>query len=171
MTRAPGARPRCASQCLRTAGTVGVYGLQILDATLKAGNTTEVEADTTASALLKHEFLDGGADDVTQLEVADSTRRSPHAVYTVSGLLRPDGTVQTTSQVTLDQFPSFINGNEVQLFVQTHGLVHLRNVESHSSLRTDHAMRCKTGQQTCARSPSAPPGRHAAASNSTDAHG
>ena len=44
------------------------------------------------------------------------------AVYVVSSLLRPDGTVQTTSQVTLDQFPSFINGNEVQLFVQTHSL-------------------------------------------------
>ena len=42
----------------QTAGTVDVYGLQILDATL--------EKDTAASALLlKHEFLDGGADDVT----------------------------------------------------------------------------------------------------------
>ena len=41
-----------------------VYGLQILDATLEAGNTAE-EKDTAASALLKHEFLDGGADDVT----------------------------------------------------------------------------------------------------------
>ena len=50
----------------QTAGTVDVYGRQILDATLEAGNTTEVKADTTASALLlKHEFLDGGADDVT----------------------------------------------------------------------------------------------------------
>ena len=49
----------------QTAGTVDVYGLQILDATLEAGNT-EVEEDTAASALLlKHEFLDGGADDVT----------------------------------------------------------------------------------------------------------
>ena len=49
----------------QTAGTVDVYGLQILDATLEAGNTTEVDADTTASALLlKHEFLDG-SDDVT----------------------------------------------------------------------------------------------------------
>ena len=48
-----------------TAGTVDVYGLQILDATLEAGNTAE-EEDTAASALLlKHEFLDGGADDVT----------------------------------------------------------------------------------------------------------
>ena len=38
--------------------------LQILDATLEAGNT--VEEDTAASALLlKHEFLDGGADDLT----------------------------------------------------------------------------------------------------------
>ena len=50
----------------QTAGTVDVYGLQILDATLEAGNTTEVEADTTASALLlKHEFLDGETNDVT----------------------------------------------------------------------------------------------------------
>ena len=37
-----------------------VYGLQILDATLEAGNTNTAEA-----LLLKHEFLDGGADDVT----------------------------------------------------------------------------------------------------------
>ena len=45
----------------QTAGTVDVYGLQILDATLEAGNTAE--EDTAASALLlKHEFLDGGAD-------------------------------------------------------------------------------------------------------------
>ena len=49
----------------QTAGTVDVYGLQILDATLETGNTAE-EEDTAASALLlKHEFLDGGADDVT----------------------------------------------------------------------------------------------------------
>ena len=48
----------------QTAGTVDVYGLQILDATLEAGNAEE--EDTAASALLlKHEFLDGGADDVT----------------------------------------------------------------------------------------------------------
>ena len=41
-----------------------VYGLQILDATLETGNAEE--EDTAASALLlKHEFLDGGADDVT----------------------------------------------------------------------------------------------------------
>ena len=41
-----------------------MYGLQILDATLEAGNTEE--EDTAVSALLlKHEFLDGGADDVT----------------------------------------------------------------------------------------------------------
>ena len=47
----------------QTAGTVDVYGLQILDAT---GNAVEAEEDTAASALLlKHEFLDGGADDVT----------------------------------------------------------------------------------------------------------
>ena len=50
----------------QTAGTVDVYGLQILDATLEAGNTNTAEEDTAASALLlKHEFLDGGADDVT----------------------------------------------------------------------------------------------------------
>ena len=46
-----------------------------------------------------------------------------HAVYTVSSLLRPHGTVQTTSQATLDLVPNFINGNDVQLFVQTHGTV------------------------------------------------
>ena len=42
----------------QTAGTVDVYGLQILDATLEAGNTnTAEEEDTAASALLlKHEF-------------------------------------------------------------------------------------------------------------------
>ena len=52
--------------CHQTAGTVDVYGLQILDATLETGNAVEAEEDTAASALLlKHEFLDGGADDVT----------------------------------------------------------------------------------------------------------
>ena len=55
----PGRSTRLSNQ---TAGTVDVYGLQILDATLEAGNTAE-EEDTAASALLlKHEFLDGGAD-------------------------------------------------------------------------------------------------------------
>ena len=51
----------------QTAGTVDVYGLQILDATLETGNTAEVEEDTAASALLLMllKFLDGGADDVT----------------------------------------------------------------------------------------------------------
>ena len=40
----------------QTAGTVDVYGLQILDATLEAGNAEE--EDTAASALLlKHKFL------------------------------------------------------------------------------------------------------------------
>ena len=48
----------------QTAGTVDVYGLQILDATLEAGNTAEEDAAASA-LLLKHEFLDGGADDVT----------------------------------------------------------------------------------------------------------
>ena len=85
-----------------------------------------------------------------QLDVADSTRRSPHAVYTVSSLLRPDGTAQTTSQVTLDQFPNFINGNEVQLFVQTHGTVHLRNAQSHSSSPTTYAMRDQSADHEAA---------------------
>ena len=45
----------------QTAGTVDVYGLQILDATLETGNAAEAEEDMAASALLlKHEFLDGG---------------------------------------------------------------------------------------------------------------
>ena len=62
------------------------------------------------------------------------------AEYVVSSLLRPDGTAQTTSQVTLEQLPNFINGNEMQLFVQTHGLVHLRNVQAHSSSRDVQAL-------------------------------
>ena len=66
------------------------------------------------------------------------------AEYVVSSLLRPDGTVQTTSQVTLDHLPNFINGNEMQLFVQTHGLVHLRNVQAHSSSRDVQALSSST---------------------------
>ena len=44
---------------------------------------------------------------------------------TSSTTLRYIGLVaaQTTSQVTLDQFPNFIDGIDVQLFVQTHGTV------------------------------------------------
>ena len=42
----------------QTAGTVDVYGLQILDATLEAGNTAE--EDAASALLLKHEFLDRG---------------------------------------------------------------------------------------------------------------
>ena len=49
----------------QTAGTVDVYGLQILDATLKTGNTAEEEDTAALALLLKHKFLDGGADNVT----------------------------------------------------------------------------------------------------------
>ena len=66
------------------------------------------------------------------------------AEYVVSSLLRPDGTVQTTSQVTLDHLPNFINGNEMQLFVQTHGLVHQHNVQAHSSSRDVPALSSPT---------------------------
>ena len=66
------------------------------------------------------------------------------AEYVVSSLLRPDGTVQTTSQVTLDHLPNFINGNEMQLFVQTHGLVHQHNVQAHSSSRDVPALSSST---------------------------
>ena len=59
---------------------VDVYGLQILDATLEAGNTVEVEEDTVASALLlKHEFLDGGADDVTLATLGEVLLWSPRS--------------------------------------------------------------------------------------------
>ena len=58
----PGTGPGTASAPVPGAGTSPGTG----PGTLEAGNTTEVEADTTASALLlKHEFLDKGADDVT----------------------------------------------------------------------------------------------------------
>ena len=66
------------------------------------------------------------------------------AEHVVSSLLRPDGTVQTTSQVTLDHLPNFINGNEMQLFVQTHGLVHQHNVQAHSSSRDVPALSSST---------------------------
>ena len=66
------------------------------------------------------------------------------AEYVVSSLLRPDGTVQTTGQVTLDHLPNFINGNEMQLFVQTHGLVHQHNVQAHSSSRDVQALSSST---------------------------
>ena len=56
----------------QSAGTVDVYGLQILDATLETGNTVEAEEDRAALALLlKHKFLDGGADDVTQATLGE----------------------------------------------------------------------------------------------------
>ena len=81
-TRVPGALPRCTSQCLRTGWRSCTSGrtsrrracpTRLLerwtftaDATLETGNAAEAEEDTAALALLlKHEFLDGGADDVT----------------------------------------------------------------------------------------------------------
>ena len=66
------------------------------------------------------------------------------AEYVVSSLLCPDGTVQTSSQVTLGHLPNFINGNEMQLFVQTHGLVHQHNVQAHSSSRDVQALSSST---------------------------
>ena len=70
----------------QTAGTVDVYGLQILDATLKAGNTAE--EDTAASALLKHEFLDGGADDVTLATLGEVLLEPAHHARKFSGALQ-----------------------------------------------------------------------------------
>ena len=108
--RVSGARPRCTSPSSnkiaklhfgahfqapglanQTAGTVDVYGLQILDATLEAGNSTEVEADTTASALLlKHEFLDGGADDVTLATLGEVLLEPNHAGQLPGALQQPE---------------------------------------------------------------------------------
>ena len=48
------------------------------------------------------------------LHVAGS---EPWAEYTVTSLLRSDGSVQTTSRVTLEHLPNFINGNEIQMFI------------------------------------------------------
>ena len=62
------------------------------------------------------------------------------AEYTVTSLLRPDGSVQTTSRVALEHLPNFINGNEMQMFVRTHGLVHQHNVQAHSSSRDAPAL-------------------------------
>ena len=56
----------------QTAGTVDVYGLQILDATLE---------DTAALALLlKHEFLDGGADDVALATLGEVLLEHAHRI-------------------------------------------------------------------------------------------
>ena len=49
----------------------------------------------------------------------------------VTSLLRSDGSVQTTSRVTLEHLPNFINGNEMQMFIRTHGLAHQQSVQSH----------------------------------------
>ena len=62
------------------------------------------------------------------------------AEYTVTSLLRSDGSVQTTSRVTLEHLPNFINSNEMQMFVRTHGLVHQHSVQSHGSSRDTPAL-------------------------------
>ena len=62
------------------------------------------------------------------------------AEYTVTSLLRSDGSVQTTSRVTLEHLPNFINGNEMQMFIRTHGLVHQHSVQSHGSSRDTPAL-------------------------------
>lgn len=95
-----------------------------------------------------------------QLDVAHQSRRAPPAVYTVSSQLYPDGTVQTTSQVTLGQFPNFINGQDVQLFVQAHGAVHFQNVQRHGSSRQQAATRDRSPErQSDSRSRSPVPRR------------
>ena len=65
------------------------------------------------------------------------------AEYTVTSLLRSDGSVQTTSRVTLEHLPNFINGNEMQMFIRTHGLAHQQSVQSHGPSRDAPAL---TGQ-------------------------
>ena len=75
------------------------------------------------------------------------------AEYMVTSLLRPDGSVQTTSQVTLDHLPNFINGNEMQLFVRTHGLVHQHNVQAHSSTRDVPALGSATNLRAARNHP------------------
>ena len=65
------------------------------------------------------------------------------AEHTVTSLLRSDGSVQTTSRVTLEHLPNFINGNEMQMFIRTHGLAHQQSVQSHGPSRDAPAL---TGQ-------------------------
>ena len=62
------------------------------------------------------------------------------AEYTVTSLLRSDGSVQTTSRVTLEHLPNFINGNEMQMFIQTHGLAHQQSVQAHGPSRDASAL-------------------------------
>ena len=62
------------------------------------------------------------------------------AEYTVTSLLRSDGSVQTTSRVTLEHLPNFTNGNEMQMFIRTHGLAHQQSVQSHGPSRDAPAL-------------------------------
>ena len=66
------------------------------------------------------------------------------AEYTVTSLLRSDGSVQTTSRVTLEHLPNFINGNEMQMFIRTHGLAHQQSVQSHGPSRDAPALAHRT---------------------------
>ena len=59
---------------------------------------------------------------------------------TVTSLLRSDGSVQTTSRVTLEHLPNFINGNEMHMFIRTHGLAHQQSVQSHGPSRDASAL-------------------------------
>ena len=72
----------------QTAGTVDVYGLQILDATLEAGNTAVEEERAASALLLKHEFLDGGADDVTLATLRGAAGTHTHHARKFPGALQ-----------------------------------------------------------------------------------
>ena len=87
------------------------------------------------------------------------------AEYTVTSLLRSDGSVQTTSRVTLEHLPNFINGNEMQMFIRTHGLAHQQSVQSHGPSRD--AQRYAITPEGHVR---APPGPAIPGSSSPQAH-
>ena len=94
-----------------------------------------------------------------QLDVADSTRRSPHALHGEQSLASGwDGPDSSQAPWTSFLASSMVMG--YKLFVQTHGMVHLRNVQSHSSSRTTYATHDRpAGHETSGRSRSPVPRR------------
>ena len=88
-----------------------MYGLQILDATLEAGNTEE--EDTAASALLlKHEFLDGGADDDVTLATLGKVLLEP--LTTLGNFL-----VRSNSQSSVASASFTVGGFQLEGYAMT----------------------------------------------------
>ena len=96
-----------------------MYGLQILDATLEAGNTEE---EDTSALLLKHEFLDGGADDVT-LATLGEVLLEP--TLTTLGIFL----VRSNSQSSLASASFAVGGFQLEGYAMTLSLEHRAHLQ------------------------------------------